>query len=290
VCVLLAVSKPGMGLVHPAVLSLAGAGTVMSAVGRSPNCARSSTGDMRVLGQRPVWAADLAAWPSGFCMFGSFFSCSIPQCWAAVRHRVRLRTVDSPRRGLFPGCRLRMMVVSGTVRVITRASAHASRSSSAASSAGVVRRPALAPTRNGRLLACGWAAARAGARLRRAGQRRSSSTSSRVQGLRRASNTLRAPSAQHRRRCRRGRTPPSHVVPTGHRPTHVHDRLPDVSHGPGNRRRSRADHPRRRAPSRQATSKRAPPPKRTITDTTGETALLSRQGHHRRMGSDDDLD
>ena len=74
VCVLLGVSEGSQwGWTAPPILLLMGAGAGLIILWIVVELrARHPLVDMRVLRQRPVWAADLAALAFGFCMFGSF--------------------------------------------------------------------------------------------------------------------------------------------------------------------------------------------------------------------------
>ncbi|MFD3585403.1 MFS transporter [Streptomyces sp. NPDC058683] len=122
VCVLLGVSKaPEWGWSDPVVLSLTGAGAVLIALWVVVELrARHPLVDMRVLGQRPVWAADLSALAFGFCMFGSFLL--IPQLLelpSGTGYGFG-RSITAAGLFLLPGSL--MMVVFGSLSgVITRA-------------------------------------------------------------------------------------------------------------------------------------------------------------------------
>ena len=157
VCVLLGVSMaPQWGWTAPSILSLLGAGVLLTVLWVVAELrARYPLVDMRVLRQRPVWAADLAALAFGFCMFGSFLL--IPQLMELPTGNGYGFGQSVTAAGLFllPGSL--MMVVFGSLSgVIARAlGARVPLILGGLISAASFALPAIAHGREWELLACG---------------------------------------------------------------------------------------------------------------------------------------
>jgi MFS family permease len=156
VCVLLAVSYgPQWGWSAPSTLSLLGAGAVLATIWTVAELrARHPLVNMRVLRQRPVWAADLAALAFGFCMFGSFLL--VPQLveLPADTGYGFGRSVTAAGLYLLPGS-LMMMVFGPVSGMIARAfGARVPLALGGLVSAASFALPAIAHDQQWQLLAC----------------------------------------------------------------------------------------------------------------------------------------